>query len=419
MRRCELTKTGLALLLLSGLLGMQAGCSRSSDSDPGGVGPVPTPTSGSGVPTPTPTAVIVDAPGANLTDIIKNFPNGATIVVSPGTYGPIELTGADVSGPLTLVADETGSFTGRPGTITILAQDKDAAIDLDGLNNVVLDGISTNGGRIAGVLIANGSQIVLLNSKIRGATGDGVRIDRSSAVLMFNNLIHANQGVGLRARGVNTMEVVNNTIYGNVSGGLAFLRIAFPGGSEGSPFGLVLNNIIDSNGVFGIRVDSDSNSGFAGNYNLNNDIYVGVTPGNRDLSADPQFIFPSGGDFRLQSTVGVGGSPAFDRGDPNTETFFVESLRERTTRTDSFRDIPPVDLGYHYPGGIDTPTPFPSVTSTAPRVPTSTPTRTPTATPTPTSTAFAAQAAGQSHTTSNASIDIPTPTATATPESAD
>jgi hypothetical protein len=423
MRLYDLTRTTLVLASMFGLLGAQAGCNGDDGGSGGFPFPTATPTSGGGIPTPTPTAVIVDTAGANLGDIIKGYPNGGRFIISPGTYGPIALTDSDVTGPLTLQADETGAFTGRGGTITILAQDKRAAIDLDGLDDVVIEGVSTVGGTRAGILIANGEQIVLLHNKVRQATGDGIRIQLSSAVLVFNNLLYNNQGTGLTARGVNTMEAVNNTVFGNGSGGISYLRQQFEGGSDGSPFGFVLNNIIDSNAVYGLRVDDDSQFEFTGNYNLNNDGYVGVEPGNRDLSADPLFVFPNGGNFFLQANVGVGGSPAIDRGDPNTEEFFVESLRERTTREDLYRDVPPVDLGYHYPGGIDTPTPVPSFTPRGTQqrptnTPTATPTRTPTGTPVATS-------AGQSRPAANGSSDaggpaggsvaVPTPTATATP----
>lgn len=421
MRLYDLTRTTLVLASMFGLLGTQAGC----NGDDGGSGfPSGTPTPTQGVlPPPTPTAVIVDTTGANLTDIIKGYPNGGRFIISPGTYGPIALTDDDVSGPLTLRADETGAFTGRGGTITILAQDKRAAIDLDGLNDVVIEGVSTVGGTRAGILIANGEQIVLLHNKVREATGDGIRIQLSSAVLVFDNLLYNNRGTGLTARGVNTMEAVNNTVYGNAGGGISYLRQQFEGGSDGSPFGFVLNNIIDNNAVFGLRVDDDSQFEFTGNYNINNDGYVGVEPGNRDTSIDPLFVFPNGGNFYLQANVGVGGSPAIDRGDPGTEAFFVESLRERTTREDSYRDVPPVDLGYHYPGGIDTPTPVPSFT---PRGTQQRPTNTPTATPTPTGTSASSSSgqrgpatSGSGNGSASGAVARPTPTATATPESAD
>lgn len=418
MRLFQLTRTTLLFASMLAIAGAQTGC---SGDDGGGSGPnplTPTPTQGGLPPTPTPTAVIVDTAGGNLTDIIKGYPNGGRFIVSPGTYGPIELTGNDVRGPLTLQGDETGAFTGRPGPITILAQDKPAAINLDGLDNVVIDSVSTAGGTRAGIYIANGDQVVLLNNKVRAATGDGIRLQLSSAVLVFNNLVYDNQGTGITARGVNTMETVNNTVYGNRGGGVSYLRQQFDGGSDGSPFGFVLNNIIDGNGNYGLRVDNDSAFGFEGNYNLNNDGYLGVEPGNRDLAADPLFVFPNGGNFFLQVNVGVGGSPAIDRGDPETEAFFVDSLRERTTREDRYRDVPPVDMGYHYPGGIDTPTPVPTFT---PRGTQQRPTNTPTATPTPTPTntpvaRSAGQAAGRAAAAAAGgdSVALPTPTATAT-----
>lgn len=429
MRSPNLPKVLVVLLLCAGLIAAPTGCSRNSGSrsnapnTPGGGGN-PTPTPG-GPAVPTPTAVVIDTQGTNLADIIKTYPNGVRLIISPGTYPPIELNEDDISGPLTLQADETGAVTGRSGAITILAQDRDAAINLNGLDNVVIDGISTIGGRRAGMLIARGTQIILQNNRVRSAAGDGIRIERASAVLVFNNLVYDNDGIGVSARALNTMEAVNNTIYGNRGGGIAFLRHAFPGGSEGSPFGFLLNNIIDGNTGFGIRVDNDSQLGFDANFNLNNDGYIGTEPGRRDLQADPMFIFPSTGptgDFRLQHTVGAGGSPAFDRGDPNTEAYFVSILTERTTRLDNFRDRPPVDLGYHYPNGIDTPTPPPTFTPRGGAAATSTPTRTPTATPTGTPIV---QASGQSNAAADgastadgaARIVLPTATATATPAS--
>lgn len=429
MRLYDLSRTTLVLASMCCMLGAQTGCGRSHSS--GSSNPTPTRTSG-GVPTPTPTPVLIENAGANLSDVIKNYPGGGTFIISPGTYQAIDVTGADVTGPLTLQADETGAFTGRPGTITILGQGRNAAISLDGINNVVIEGVSTIGGTRASILIANGNQIVLLHNRVRQAAGDGIRIERSSGVLVFDNLIYANGGTGLTARGVNTMESVNNTVHGNAGGGISYLRLQFEGGSAGSPFGFVLNNIIDSNSVFGLRVDDSSNNGFSSNYNINNDGYVGVSAGNRDLIADPLFLFPaSGGDanFRLQSNVGVGGSPAIDRGDPATEDFFVSSLSNRTTNENNYRDVPPVDLGYHYPNGIDTPTPVPTFTPRGTQQPraTSTPTFTPTFTPTATN---GSQSSGQTgpvtrRSSGSATGDsdtygvVPTPTATATPDSED
>lgn len=432
MRSSNLSRVIVASLLCGSLIAATAGCSRSSNSGGGGGGGNVTPGPGGGTATPitpgvpsptpgtpgapTPTAVIIDVQGTNISDIIKTYPNGARLIISPGTYPPIELTGNDISGPLTLQADETGLVTGRSGAITILAQDRDAAINLNGLNNVLIDGVSTIGGRRAGMLIRNGTQIILQSNRVRGASGDGIRIERSSAVLVFNNAIYDNDGIGLSARALNTMEAVNNTVYGNRGGGIAYLRLAFDGGTEGSPFGFLLNNIIAGNSGYGIRVDDDSTFGYGGNFNLNNDGYIGVAAGNRDLQADPMFIFPGNGDFRLQHTVGAGGSPAFDRGDPNTESYFVAILRERTTRIDNFRDQPPVDLGYHYPFGIDTPTPPPTFTPRGGAAFTSTPTFTPTPTATvpPTSQSAAASAA-QVGAAGSSLIVLPTPTATATP----
>ncbi len=408
------------MVLLCGVAALQTGCSRSSSGSGGGSSATPTP-----VPTtaPPPTQqVVIQNSGTNLGEVIKQYPNGARVIVAPGSYPPFELNEGDVNGPVTLEADETGGVTGRAGRVTIVASDKGSAIKFNGIDDVILSGFTLIGGTDASLLIQNGEQYVLQHNTIRGARGDGIRIERSSAILAFNNVIYDHFGVGILGVGLNTIEVVNNTIYGN-GGGVALRRTTSGSPLAGSPFGFLLNNIIDNNAAFGIQVDADSTFGYSGNYNLNNDGYDGVDPGRRDLSADPLFIFPPRGDFRLQDTVGPGGSPAFDRGDPSTEAFFVESLRARTTRQDSVRDIPPVDLGYHYPNGVDTPTPVmtptvePTATvtatrtrTTAPGGPTSTPTSTPTRTPTPTPTSTAATGGGAGI------VELPTATATATPE---
>lgn len=424
MRRFDLTTTGLALVLLCGMGALQTGCSRNDSGDGNGgsssATPTPVPTS---APPPTQQIVIQNS-GTNLGDVIKSSPQGARIIVAPGSYPPFELNEGDVSGPVTLEADETGIVTGRPGRVIIVASDRPSAIKFDGVDDVVISGFTLIGGTDASLLIRNGEQYVLQHNTIQDARGDGIRIERSSAILAFNNIIYDNFGVGILGVGLNTIEVVNNSIYGN-GGGVALRRTSSGNPLAGSPFGFLLNNIFDNNAAFGIQVDADSTFGYSGNFNLNNDGYDGVSPGNRDLAADPLFTFPPRGDFHLQYTVGPGGSPAVDRGDPATEAFFVETLRGRTTRVDNVRDVPPVDLGYHYPNGIDTPTavmtptvpptrtPTPTHTRTLPAGPTSTPTATPTATPTPTTTATSATGGGASI------VALPTATATSTPATAE
>ncbi|HYD49624.1 MAG TPA: right-handed parallel beta-helix repeat-containing protein [Terriglobales bacterium] len=411
-RRIRITRV-IAMLAGAGMIAAQIGCGRSDggSDDNGNSGGTPTIST---LPTVTPTLVVVS--GGNIGDIAKDFPDGVRLSVTAGSYPPIRFSRGDFRGSVSLIADTS------QGPVAIIGNGQTAAVDLEGIDRFEMDGFELIGGEQAVVRAVDSVDVLLLNNTVRFGDGDGVRLETSAGVLIFDNLIIQNAGAGIAALGQNTVEIINNTIYSNNGGGVVVRRF----NGVPSAFVFLQNNIIDGNNGFGISVDQFSTTGFESRSNLNNDGYQGVSAGSRDLTADPLFISPPQRNFRMQVSTGAGNSPAFDRGDPATDPFFLSILQTRTTRPDSFLDNPPADLGYHYPNGIFSPTPIPTQTPTGviPTVPRPTntrpsgvPTNTPplpgsTATPTPT---FTPTTAGGTPVATNTPVDTATPTASSTP----
>jgi parallel beta-helix repeat protein len=376
-------KIGLASLLLAMLLGAalhacgggDSGALALPTSTPGGPGdptstpggpgdPTSTP-GGPGDPTSTPggpvePTPIVVFPGDDLGDRVMDAPAGSTVVVAPGSYDPLVLSSGDVQPGVILEADVTGFLTGSPGAaVTIAARRGErAAVDLVGIDDLLLDGFSIRGGAKAGVVIESSANITLLNCLITRNPGDGVLIDDSFSSFLFNNLIWVNSLSGIHVRDSDDAAVYNNTVWGNDGRGI-FVDDSFDI--------FLRNNIFDSNGGNGIEVD-DASFAFDGEYNLNTDGYSGVDQGFGDITDSPLFVAPSdsirGEGFRLNSGLVGSNSPALEAGDPLTPASLIDALTVRTTRVDNGLDAEPVDMGYHYALQQSTPTAQPTPTLT-------------------------------------------------------
>lgn len=399
----DVTRAAFLLACVS-VLALQGACGRGGGHSE--ATPTPTP-----IPTAPPTQVVSVGSGGNIGDIAKGYPDGVLVNVSTGSYPPVVFERGDFNGPVTLVADTS------EGPVLINGRGHDAAIDMEGIDQIDIDGFEIIGGNVAVIRAIDSVDVIVENNLLYLSGGNGLRFETCAGVLVFDNLIVENQAAGIAALGQNTIEIINNTIYGNGGDGVMVRRLQVPGDNIPSAFAFLQNNIIDGNTGNGVFIDQFSDTGNELRYNINNNGYRGVSAGYRDLTANPLFIAPSRRNFRMQVATGSGGSPAFDRGDPSTEEFFLSTLETRTTRPDSFLDNRPPDLGYHYPNGIFSPTPIPThtptgvipatarPTNTRPVLSTSTPipaspTRTPTPTPTgggsgvvPTATATSSPAA--------------------------
>lgn len=326
--------------------------------------PTPTPTrtvppgsTATSTPTPDGTLQVVVPPGANLRSYVRRAPANATLILSPGTYPPLRLEAGDVQGPITLFGDVEGAFSEvAPADVVINAGAQAVAVELRDVADVTLDGLTLHGGTSAALLIVDSPGVFVLDCTIRKSKGHGAVFERSDDGLFFNNLLYDNTGTGLRVLGSDLLFAINNTVYGSRSHGV------FVGNVNGEPSSNLLleNSIINQNRPTGITIEAGSPSsvsGYFGDFNLNSDGYGPGTPvGENDINgpgslSDPQFFFPSGGDFHLSAT-----SPALNAGDPETDEGLVPFLTERTTQRDQTLDSVPVDLGYHYLV-IPTPTP--------------------------------------------------------------
>jgi parallel beta-helix repeat protein len=367
---------------------LQAACGGGGGNGAGSGTPTPSVPLTPPLPTETPTPIRA---GSNIRDALLRAAPGATVVVAPGSYGPLVLGAGDLQGPITLVADSTGLLTESPSApVTINARGQAAAVMLTDQSSVTIDGFNLRGGAVAGVLVDTSTQIVVRNCTVTANTGDGVRVEQSADSLVFNNAVYANSGAGIRVVGSAGLQLFNNTVYGNQAGAIAV------GDAETPSSDIVAeNNIVNANTPIGIDVDALT-TGYVGDFNINTDGYGEETPaGLNDLigfTANPLFVSPSGGDFHVPGPddFGGGGSPAIDTGDSTIGDDLVAALEQRSIQSDRALDVDPVDIGYHYlVPQVFTPTPL-SVrtrTNTPGGAATVTRTRTPTpGSPTPTST---------------------------------
>ncbi len=125
----------------------------------------------------------------------------------------------------------------------------------------------------------------------------------SAKAVVSRNLFYDNNSYACVGIQYGTVEIINNT-FANNGGGI------YRYGSESS---VVINNIIVNSTSRGIR-DVFSIADYNCVWQNNPDYEDGAVPGSNDISADPLFVNPATGDFRLQP-----GSPCVDAGDPDAK----------------------------------------------------------------------------------------------------
>jgi parallel beta-helix repeat protein len=126
----------------------------------------------------------------------------------------------------------------------------------------------------------------------KAADGWGIGLSVGDGNLAYNNLVYGNKGGGIQVDlGATRTRVYHNSVYDNrLNHGIEFGR--------GSRDGVCRNNI--SHGNKGGNYFSSAGSRTTADHNL--------------FAADPQWVNPAGGDFRLRKT-----SPAIDAGAPLPE----------------------------------------------------------------------------------------------------
>jgi hypothetical protein len=248
-------------------------------------------------------------------------------------------------------------FTGNNVTIdgnTISGTQANQGIEVTGAasgtftitDNVVSGGLD---GFSAGIEIQStaGTSCLISGNRAHANAGPGI-FSRQPACIIKNNLAYNNGANGIGVEG-NNVVVENNTVYNNTDSGLIL---------NGAYTGVIIeNNILASNGLFGISDMNDTNEP-AESFNL---FFANVSGPCQNLDApkctdgvngdivgfDPLFVNAAADDFHLsQIAAGQGlDSPAVDAG---SDTAINLGLDTFTTRTDEVPDSGTVDMGYHY-----------------------------------------------------------------------
>jgi parallel beta-helix repeat protein len=269
------------------------------------------------------------------------------IVVAPGTY----------------IGEVTTTPIGKaPQRLHFVAQGR-VVVDVSGIPGAagftlanspgtIIDGFMIRGGADGGIVLKSHSDdFEIRNCVVSGSAGDGIRVQDSAKVLVFNNLVFGNTGIGMRIGGTTSgsanAQLINNTVYGNGARGIEIGNT-----SAASPGAFVFNNIVESNGQENIKVDTNlrSDLGYNGDHNL---VFPGsYLPGGaggirgaNDINSDALFLASQNGDFHLSPN-----SPAINRGDAlQPEMADLRRVLGARTTTGVDRDLPPLDIGYHYP----------------------------------------------------------------------
>jgi parallel beta-helix repeat protein len=177
---------------------------------------------------------------------------------------------------------------------------------------------------------------------------------------MVNNVVSENDGDGIEVVGCPKLVLSNNTASGNGHSGVEISVVTS---------GRVVNLTSVNNGWFGVSIGSESsvevsNSIVRGNTwgslgNLESHLVTfsdieGGHPGIGNIDADPLFVDPLNGDYRLSA-----GSPAIDAGDNTAVPEGVYTDLEGNHRfwddpatpDTGFGEPPNVDMGaYEFPG---------------------------------------------------------------------
>ena len=287
------------------------------------------------------------------------------------------------------------------------------------IRNNVRSGCSggTGGGGI--LLLGAGSAVVSGNTiafnDIKGASGAGISLNGAGTPLIEGNTIRGNRGApdggGISLVNVSDALIVDNLIVDNAAGEGGGIYWAVVSGQRGPH--VVSNTIVGNTASDGSAISAN---GFDAQALLQNniligDVYCGIfydpsppqvlfndvfVPGGPaytgacsdhtglygNLSIDPAFVDPSGGDYHLDEA-----SPVIDAGDNNAPDLPLFDFDGDPRILDGNRDgIAVVDMGYDEFWSPSWPTITPAPTDTLSPTPTATETPTPTDTATPTST---------------------------------
>ena len=280
---------------------------------------------------------------------------GDQVIVGPGEYRErvdIQSAASGTSSRQVIFrADPTGKLTGDdPGLVIVNAAGANSAIQVTQARSIVIDGFTAVGGTSVGILVRTSSEHAIVRNCQVMNDQEGIFVQASDNVLLFNNLIVQNsrRGIVVSSGAINP-RIINNTIVGNGDRG-----IVVGTGTNASTGGLLQNNIVQDNGNTNVQANTVSLDGLTLSHNL---VFpatyspkdADTFPRPTDIEADALFVNEMAGDYRLVQQT----SPAVDGADPDTDPLLRSDLARRTTGPEGLPDIPPPDMGYHYPLPLD------------------------------------------------------------------
>jgi uncharacterized repeat protein (TIGR01451 family) len=279
--------------------------------------------------------ITVGEPVTGLQAEINAAMEGQTILVAPGTYGPLDLGGKNIvlqstGGPsVTLIVDVVGvgavrmgpggavkGFTIGGGQTGILVTGHGSLI-----SGNIFDGNTQTPGGFAAAINGSFASPTIEANIFRNNSCPHIQAQRVSGVVTFintsspvirNNVFENNQcrAINLILAEGNAPQVINNTFFGN----LTAIRVdrLVPATAQ-----ILRNNLIVQNGT-GLEAEFGTD---AGNPVWQNNLVFGNTANyqgiavqtgmNGNISADPLLVNGIPGIYRLRS-----GSPAIDAGSP-------------------------------------------------------------------------------------------------------
>ncbi len=233
---------------------------------------------------------------------------GDEVHVAFGTYtGPITMKNrVNVFGGYS-GASWTRNIEANPTIID--AKGHGSAVTFNNTTTATIDGFTITGGSSgtgfnAGVYVS-GCSPTITDNKITGNGKYGIYVYGASSLVIEKNVIYSNSTDGIYCEATvpgGVPLIYNNTIDNNSGHGIALY--AFSPNIE--------NDIITSNGAYGIYADIDSYplEDYNDLYGNKSSSYYGIGAGLHDKSADPLYV--GGGDYHLQTSPTL--SPCIDAG---------------------------------------------------------------------------------------------------------
>jgi parallel beta-helix repeat protein len=175
-----------------------------------------------------------------IAEAVAAAPEGATIQLGPGSYGPLV-----IAKPLVLL--------GAPNRASrIVAPDGTTAIAIRDVYGVRLQGLVIEGGEY-GVTVDEAAAVQLIGNRVVGATLAGIRLSRAAALIKGNEV---RAGTGLYGMGIelaNTMSRPASVITRNVVVGATHEGIILH-----NSHAMIEGNTVTGNGLRGISISEMS-----------------------------------------------------------------------------------------------------------------------------------------------------------------